>query len=231
MRTFGFSRCGIEPLHVAPPREPCEDRKRASPQTWAPRPRLASHVMTLHAKRSRRARNPITSTHSPCWMATAKAPGSSSKQDHQAHAHAVRVVDPCAPGALHPKRVGESNRERRYLAFSEIIGQARLSKRLAIRRFGRKLAQTQIRTNGRGIVAARFREQIERGKRRSTIRGVVKRRGEQVRRRKPFILVRRPRVLLIHLSPNGIDLIDRQIGLAIDARLRFVYGKPLAYRN
>ena len=154
MRTFGFSRCGIEPLHVAPPREPCEDRKRASPQTWAPRPRLASHVMTLHAKHSRRARNPITSTHSPCWMATAKAPGSSSKQDHQAHAHAVRVVDPCAPGALHPKRVGESNRERRYLAFSEIIGQARLSKRLAIRRFGRKLAQAQIRTNGRGIVAA-----------------------------------------------------------------------------
>ena len=75
MRTFGFSRCGIEPLHVAPPREPCEDRKRASPQTWAPRPRLASHVMTLHAKHSHRARSPITSTHNPCWMATAKAPG------------------------------------------------------------------------------------------------------------------------------------------------------------
>ena len=52
-----------------------------------------------------------------------------------------------------------------------------------------------------------------------------------MRRRKPFILVRRPRVLLVHLSPNGIDLIDRQIGLAIDARFRFVYGKPLAYRN
>ena len=75
MRTFGFSRCGIEPLHVAPPREPCEDRKRASPQTWAPRPRLASHVMTLHAKHPRRARSPITSTHNPCWMAAAKALG------------------------------------------------------------------------------------------------------------------------------------------------------------
>ena len=154
MRTFGFSRCGIEPLHVAPPREPYENRKRASPQTWAPRPRLASHVMTLHAKRSHRARNPITSTHSPCWMATAKAPGSSSRQGHQAHAHAVRVMGPYAPGALRPERVGKSNRERRYLAFFEIIGQSRLSKRLAIRRFGRKLAQAQIRTNGRGIVAA-----------------------------------------------------------------------------
>ena len=79
MRTFGFSRCGIEPLHVAPPREPREDRKRASPQTWAPRPRLASHVMTLHAKHSRRARSPITSTHSPVgWpprKPRAQAPG------------------------------------------------------------------------------------------------------------------------------------------------------------
>ncbi len=157
MRTFGFSRREIEALHAAPPREPREDRKRASPQTWAPRPRLASHAMTLHAKHSHRARNPITSTHSPCWMATAKAPGSSSKQGHQAHAHdahAVRVVDPCAPGALHPKRVRKSNRERRYLAFFEIIGQSHLSERLAIRRFGRKLAQAQIRTNGRGVVAA-----------------------------------------------------------------------------
>ena len=161
MRTFGFSRCGIEPLHVAPPREPREDRKRASPQTWAPRPRLASHVMTLHAKHSRRARSPITSTHNPCWMAAAKASGSSSRQGHQAHARGVRVVlavGPCAPGALHPERVRKSNRERRYLAFFEIIGQSRLSERLAIRRFGRKLAQTQIRTNGRGVVAARFRE-------------------------------------------------------------------------
>lgn len=154
MRTFGFSRCGIEPLHVAPPREPCEDRKRASPQTWAPRPRLASHVMTLHAKHPRRARSPITSTHNPCWVAAAKALGFKFQAGHQAHARVVRVVDPCAPGALHPKRVRKSNRERRYLAFFEIIGQSRLSKRLAIRRFGRKLAQAQIRTNGRGIVAA-----------------------------------------------------------------------------
>lgn len=161
MRTSGFSRCGIEPLHAAPPREPRENRKRASPQTWAPRPRLASHAMTLRAKHSHRARNPISSTHSLCWMATAKAPGSSSRQGHQAHARVVRVVDPCAPGSLHPERVRKSNRERRHLAFFEIIGQARLPKRLAIRRFGRKLAQTQIRTNGRSIVAARFREQIE----------------------------------------------------------------------
>lgn len=157
MRTPGFSRCGIEPLHAAPPRELREDRKRANPQTWAPRPHLASHVMTLHAKHSHRARSPLSSTHSPCWMAAAKAPSSSSKQGHQAHAHvahAVRVMGPYAPGALHPERVRKSNRERRYLAFFEIIGQARLSKCLAIRRFGRKFAQTQIRTNGRGIVAA-----------------------------------------------------------------------------
>lgn len=83
-----------------------------------------------------------------------KFQASSSRQGHQAHARVVRVVDPCAPGTLHPKRVRKSNRERRYLAFFEIIGQSRLSKRLAIRRFGRKLAQAQIRTNGRGIVAA-----------------------------------------------------------------------------
>ncbi len=157
MRTPGFSRCGIEPLHVAPPREACEDRKRASPQTWAPRPRLASQVMTLHAKHSHRARSPITSSHSPVGWAPRKPQASSSKQDHQAHARVVRVVlavGPYALGALHPKRVRKSNRERRYLAFFEIIGQSRLSKRLAIRRFGRKLAQAQIRTNGRGIVAA-----------------------------------------------------------------------------
>ena len=181
---------------------------------------------------------PSTGAHGPCWAATTKWTAATKARASRAitrsvssHARIVCVIGPYTPEALRPKRVGKSNRERRYLAVFEIIGQARLSERLAIRRFGRKLAQTQIRTNGRGIVAARFREQIERGKRRSTIRGVVKRRSEQVRRLKPFILVRRPRVLLIHLSPNGIDLIDRQIGLAIDARLRFVYGKPLAYRN
>lgn len=154
MRTFGFSRCEVEALHAAPPREPCEDRKRASPQAWTPRPHLASHVMTLHAKHSHRARSPITSSHSPVGWPPRKPQASSSRQGYQAHARVVRVVDPCAPGALHPKRVRKSNRERRYLAFFEIIGQSRLSKRLAIRRFGRKLAQTQIRTNGRGIVAA-----------------------------------------------------------------------------
>ena len=74
MRTPGFSRCEVEPLHAAPPREPREDRKRASPQTWAPRPRPTSHVKALHAEHPRRARSPITSTHNPCWMATAKAP-------------------------------------------------------------------------------------------------------------------------------------------------------------
>lgn len=155
MRTPGFSRCGIEPLHVAPPREPCEDPKRANPQTWAPRPRLASHVTTLHAKHPRRARSPQSPARTtPVGWPPRKPQASSSRQGHQAHARVVRVVDPCTPGALHPKRVRKSNRERRYLAFFEIIGQSRLSKRLAIRRFGRKLAQAQIRTNGRGIVAA-----------------------------------------------------------------------------
>lgn len=154
MRTFGFSRCGIEPLHVAPPREPCEDRKRASPQTWAPRPRLASHVMTLHAGHPCRAKTQSPARTTPVGWPPRKPQASNSRQGHQAHAHAVRDVDPCAPGALRPERVGKSNRERRYLAFFEIIGQSRLSKRLTIRRFGRELAQAQIRTNGRGIVAA-----------------------------------------------------------------------------
>lgn len=156
MRTPGFSRCEVEPLHAAHPVNRAKTERGQARKHGHLDP-LTSHVMTLHAKHPHRARNPITSTHNPCWMAAAKAPGSSSRQGHQAHARGVRVVlavGPYAPGALCPKRVRKSNRERRYLAFFEIIGQSRLSKRLAIRRFGRKLAQAQIRTNGRGIVAA-----------------------------------------------------------------------------
>lgn len=161
MRTPGFSRCGIEPLHVAPPREPCEDRKRGRGQARKhghldPGSQTTRRLFMPSIPIGQEAQSPARTT--PVEWPPRKPQASSSRQGHQAHARVVRVVDPCAPGALHPKRVRKSNRERRYLAFFEIIGQARLSKRLAIRRFGRKLAQTQIRTNGCGIVAARFRE-------------------------------------------------------------------------
>ena len=73
MRTPGFSRCEIEPLHASPrtARKPEEDE----PANMGTLTRLTSHVMTLHAGHPCRARNPITSTHNPCWMAAAKAPG------------------------------------------------------------------------------------------------------------------------------------------------------------
>ena len=128
MRTPGFSRCEVEALNRAfaccPSPRTVRRPEEGKPANMGTLTRPTSHVKALHAKHPHRARNPITSTHSPCWMATAKAPGSSSRQGHQAHARVVRVVDPCAPGSLHPKRVRKSNRERRYLAFFEIIGQS-----------------------------------------------------------------------------------------------------------
>ena len=118
----------------------------------------ASRRTRVDGKPSTGARNPVGRLPRN-WTAATKAQASRPiARSVSAHARTVCVVGPYTPGALHPERVCKSNRECRYLAFFEIIRQARLSERLAVRRFGRKLAQAQIRANGRSVVAARFRE-------------------------------------------------------------------------